>query len=133
MIVTADDYTITYGQNPVSFTATYSLATFPYSDSPQSVFGNLQFTPTDGCSGATSIDIVPPAVSNNYAPAYGSGILTTTKATLTISVNDAFIQEGESLPTSFSSTIAGLVCGDGAPAITYSVEGANIPSGPRNV
>jgi len=136
LTITASSTSVPYGGTP-TVTALYSgfvnqenpsnLTTAPSCGSP-----NLTPTSTPGTPNLTTN--CTNAVDNNYAISYVSGILTVTRATLTITANNLSVNHGASItPT---STISGFANSDAATLMsaTYTYVGTGTTNyGPSTV
>jgi hypothetical protein len=83
--------------------------------------GELSFTPSDGCTQSSEVNVSAVIQPENYNVEYLSGNLTIENADLHIEVESTFISEGDATPTNFEVLTTGLVCGDSDSDITNFV------------
>ncbi len=130
--IVAGDQSAVYGQalpeNSYSLVEGYTLAfddalsgaSYTYSTEPPVHVGSYDITPSDATFSTGSID--------NYEVTYVDGTLTITKASLTINLDNASSNYGETAPAFKVATTDGLVEGDVLGNIDYTVDGNPVPA-----
>ncbi|MSS19210.1 MBG domain-containing protein [Pseudoramibacter porci] len=113
LTVTADNKTITYGENAPAYTATY--AGFVHDETASALGGTLAFTCDYDTNVATkrnagTYTITPSGLtSGNYTISFISGILTVNKKEITITANNLTGIYGNPYAPNFGYTYSGLV------------------------
>ena len=117
--ISANDATITYGQQEsLGFTINVSPDILPYEETTEDILGNFTYTPENGCTDATVIEIIPSINNPNYNINLENGSLTISATSLQVAIGTLIINEGDPIPTNFTTTVTGLVCDDQAPILT---------------
>jgi hypothetical protein len=134
--LTVDDFSGTYGtQAPLGITTTLSNpavsgwteADLPYGETKESIFGTLTYNITELCDipADNLISVAPEPALTNYQVTYVDGTLSVTNQPLTVTVLDAYVNEGAALTGIFSVTSEGLVCEDQLPALNFVITNAD--------
>jgi hypothetical protein len=120
LTITTDSATKVYGSANPAFTA--SIVGFQNGDTIAYLGGSLVFaTAADASSGVGSYPVTPSGVtSSNYAISFVAGSLSVTKATLTVTPQNAAISPGDPIPTSWATDISGFMNGDDSGDISGS-------------
>jgi hypothetical protein len=118
LTITTDPATRVYGDANPSFTA--SIVGFQNGDTIADLGGTLDFaTAAAPTSGVGPYAVTPTGLtSSNYAISYVDGTLSVTKATLTVTPQNAAVAPGDPIPSTWATDIMGFVVGDDTSAIS---------------
>jgi hypothetical protein len=118
LTITTDAATKVYGAANPAFTA--SIVGFQNGDTIADLGGTLTFATTaNATSGVGSYAVTPSGLtSSNYAISFDDGSLTITKATLTVTPQNAAINPGDPIPTTWATDLTGFVAGDDASVVS---------------
>ena len=118
LTITTDAATKVYGAANPAFMA--SIVGFQNGETITDLGGTLTFATTaNATSGVGSYAVTPSGLtSTNYAISFDDGSLTITKATLTVTPQNAAINPGDPIPTTFLIDLAGFVAGDDASVVS---------------
>ncbi|MCV9387576.1 MBG domain-containing protein [Reichenbachiella ulvae] len=114
LTVTAQDLTITYGDNPIG-SLSVSYTGFITGEDNTDLGGTLAFAAIADTDAGTYTDVIVPSgyTSSNYAITYESADLTINKKALTVTASSSQTKVYGTIDPTLTYTITGFVSGDG--------------------